>query len=97
MMGKRKGAHLLTPRHWHWYAITGTLSMHPLSGRTSSAVLCLEITSFVADSSRSYADLFKLARTIGQSERILQGSGAGRIQGNKVYKSLWKLFLPHLV
>ena len=71
--------------------------MHPLSGRTSSAVLCLEITSFVADSSRSYADLFKLARTIGQSERILQGSGAGRIQGNKVYKSLWKLFLPHLV
>jgi hypothetical protein len=49
---KNRGAHLLAPRYRHGNALEGTLSARPRSGRASSAVLQLEISRFVADSSR---------------------------------------------
>ena len=47
---------LLTPRNRHWYAFKERFQTRPM-GRVFCAILEFKITSFVADSSRSYAKL----------------------------------------
>ena len=47
---------LLTPRNRHWYAFMERFQTRPF-GRVFCAIHDFKITSFVADSSRSYANL----------------------------------------
>jgi hypothetical protein len=51
---KENGRDLLTPRNRHWYALKERFQTRPM-GRVFCAILDFKITSFVADSSRSYA------------------------------------------
>jgi hypothetical protein len=53
---KEKGRDLLTLRNRHWYALMERFQTRPM-GRVFCAIHDFKITSFVADSSRSYANL----------------------------------------
>jgi hypothetical protein len=57
---KLKRRDLLTPRIRHWHALSGTLSGTPSLGRASKRHPEIEIASFDADSSRSYATIILL-------------------------------------
>ena len=56
---QKNGRDLLTPRNRHWYAFKERFQTRPM-GRVFCAILDFKITSFVADSSRSYAKLLCL-------------------------------------
>jgi len=61
---KNNGRDLLTLRNRHWYALMERFQTRPV-GRVFCAIHDFKITSFVADSSRSYANWFVVCFLVG--------------------------------